>query len=323
LELDSDDGPLNQRFSEIYPEGVLDGSACASSARRVRCRVRSLDDPAVAAIDFEDPEALDSMEFCRALFPDRNYVPGPEGPAGWRTISFSHKPAEPLIAMSGTHAMADRRQVWQPLVANLAVNRVLRLQREVLFFHAASARVGARGMMFVGPKGSGKTTTSLTLASRGHGFLGDEVAAVCPADLALLPFRRAASIRKHGLRAERLERRLEQGEYPIESFPDGSARILASVGDLFPGAPAEPARLSDVFFLRGFAPEPRVEPFAFGMEHFPLLTPLASSLWGVPAGMRMLQLSRLLKQVRCYHLDAGSPDRTAELLENIAKESLN
>src|SRR5215471_250287 len=318
LELDSDDEPLNSRFRQIYPEGIVQPERGQHGPVRVGCMVRSLDQPNVAGIAFEDPEDLDAIEFCRALFPDRNYIAGPPAAPGWQTISLSDRPLDPLVAMNGNFAIVDRQQVWQPFIANLAVNRVLRLQRNVLFFHAASVQMGESGVMLVGSKGSGKTTISLTLASRGHGFLGDEIAAICADTREMLPFRRAASIRA-GLRTSRVTQRLADGEYPVEIFPDGSARVLANVADLFPDAIASPAKLDTIFFLRSFGTRPSVEQFSFGLEKFHLLTPLACSMWGVPTGLRMLQISRMLREVRCYYLNPGSPDETAELLEQIAK----
>lgn len=317
LELDSDDEPLNRRFSEIYPEGEANGGAAPTT---VRLRVRSAEDPSVAAVSFDDPETLDAARFCRELFPDRNYVAGPEGASGWQTLALASSPGEPILAMKGDDVLADRGKTWQPFVANVAVNRVLRLQRDMLFFHAATVAVAGRGLMFLGPKHSGKTTTSLTLASRGHGFLGDEIAGVRCDDRMLVPFRRAASIRSAGPRTERVSRRLDDGRYPEETFPDGSARVLANVADLFPEADAPSVRLSAVLFLRRFSDSPSIEPVAFGMEHVSLLTPLACSMWGVPAGMRVLRLGRLMRDIRCYYLDPGSPDETADLLEHLAKE---
>jgi hypothetical protein len=318
LELDSDDEPLNRRFQQIYPEGIDDSEGGRGGPLRVRCTVRSLEQSNVAAIAFDDPEDLDSMAFCRALFPDRNYVAGPPAASGWQTISLSQRPLDPLVAMRGNFALVDRQQVWQPFIANIAVNRVLRLQRNMLFFHAGSVQIADSGFMLVGAKGSGKTTTSLTLASRGHGFLGDEIAAVSADTREMLPFRRAASIRT-GVRTSRVTQRLADGEYPAETFPDGSARVLANVADLFPDAIASPAKLTGVFFLRRFAPQASVEEFSFGLEHFPMLTPLGCCMWGVPTGLRMLQMSRVLSKVRCYHLDPGSPDETADLLERVAR----
>jgi hypothetical protein len=192
----------------------------------------------------------------------------------------------------------------------------------VLFFHAGSACIGREGLLLMGPKGAGKTTLTLTLAARGHGFLGDEVGAVHVRDGRLLPFRRAAAIRT-GLRARALDARLAERRFPSETFPDGSLRTLASVAELFPQAPVTEAPLSRVFFLRGFAAHARAEPFEFGREHLALLTPLGSTLWGQPGGLRLLQLSRLLAGTRCYHLEAGLPDETADLLESLCKEPLH
>jgi hypothetical protein len=316
--LDSDDEPLNLRFRQIYAEGYVDPERGRNGPVRVKCTVRSLDEPNVAVVAFQDPEDLDAVEFSRKLFPDRNYVPGPPGAPGWQTLSLGDSPLDPLIAMKGEFAIVDRRQAWQPFIANLAVNRVLRLQRNVLFFHAASVQIADSGIMLVGSKGSGKTTTSLTLASRGHGFLGDEIAAICADTRELLPFRRAASIRA-GIRTSRVTQRLAVGAFPAETFPDGSARVLANVADLFPDAIASPTKLTSVFFLRQFSSRPNVEPFSFGLENFHLITPLACSMWGVPTGLRVLQISRMLSEVSCYHLDPGSPDETAELLEHLAR----
>ena len=317
LEIDSDNDPLNRRFEEIYSEGAVNPRQLHGGLR-VGCKVRSLPGLNLSGIAFEDPEILDPAEFCRTLFPDRNYVAGPAGPSGWETIATADRPYEPLIALKGDRALVDARQVWQPFIANYAVNRVLRLQRKVLFFHGASMEISGRGILLVGPKCAGKTTTSLTLASRGHGFLGDEIAAVRVGSRAMLPFRRAASIRA-GVRAPRVSERLDDGNFPKETFPDGSARVLARVSDLFPGPVVTNARLSCVFFLSRFGATPECEKFSFGVEHFRLLTPLAACMWGVPTGLRMLEMSRMLSGVSCYHLNPGQPAATAELLESIAE----
>ena len=315
LVLDCEDELLLRRFQEIYPEGAADDTA-AEAAAQVTCTVRVHDEAALAAVIFDDPEPLDSYAFCRSLFPDRGYVEGPVGADGWRTIATSENPAEPQVAMYDNRALVDRRQIWQPFVANYAVNRVLRLQREMLFFHAASIGVDGRGVMLVGPKASGKTTMALALAARGHDFLGDELAAVHLHTKALLPFRRAVSIRP-GPRARLVGERLARSHYPLERFPDGGERTLVNVASMFPQAGSLPSTLSCVLFLRRFAEQPAVEPFALSLHHFKMISPLACSMWGMSVGARMMDLSRLLRGVRCYHLDLGEPDGTADLVERI------
>lgn len=326
LVLDSEDEALVRRFQQIYPEG-MDGSAVADASRDVRCVVRvqnetrhhqaPCDEAALAAVFFDDPEPLDSFAFCQSLFPDRGYVEGPPGSDGWRTISDRRTPGEPLLALKDNYVLVDRRQIWQPFIANYAINRVLRLQHEILFFHAGSIGIQGHGLMIVGPKASGKTTTAMALAARGHDFLGDEMAAVHRATKAMLPFRRAVSIRP-GPRARRVDEHLSRCHYPVEKFPDGGERTLVNLGNMFPEAGASQATLSSVLFLRQFAERPVAEPFAFGLEHFQMLSPLACSMWGMPLGARIMDMTRLLRGVRCYLLDPGQPEDTADLVEQIA-----
>jgi hypothetical protein len=314
LILDCEDEALERRFEDIYGEGAV-GGTLSEAAHSVKCVVRVFD-AAVAAVLFDDPEPLDAFAFCQSLFPDRGYVEGPAGAHGWRTIALRQTPREPQIALCDDYALVDRRQLWQPFIANYAVNRVLRLQREVLFFHAASIGIEGCGALIVGPKASGKTTTALALAARGHDFLGDEVAAVHSSTRTMLPFRRAVSIRA-GPRARQLDDQLTSFRHARETFPDGVERTLVKVGSLFPRRGALPTTLSCVTFLRQFAELPTAEPFTFGLHHVRLLSPLAASMWGMPAGARIVDLSRLLQGVRCYFLDPAQPEATAELVEQI------
>jgi len=289
----------------------------ASDVRsHVTCVVRGHDREDLAAVTFQDSEPLDSFAFCRALFPDRGYLEGPPATDGWRTIALRQAPDEPQVALYGNYALVDRRQVWQPFIANYAINRVLRLQREMLFFHAASIGIEGRGAMIVGPKASGKTTTSMALAARGHAFLGDEMAAVHRTTKVMVPFRRAVSVRK-GPRARRVDEHLARCRYPAEVFPDGEERTLVNMASMFPEAGDAPATLSCLLFLRRFSERPAAVPFAFGLEHFQMLSPLACSMWGMPVGARMMDLTRLLRGVKCYLLDPGKPEDTADLVEQI------
>jgi hypothetical protein len=322
LVLDCDDEVLVRRFRKLYPEdpdeNAGDENAGSERSIRVKCMVRADDDAALAHVVFYDREPLDSFAFCQRLFPDRRYVEGPVGPEGWRTIASRQNPDVPQIALRDNDALVDRRQIWQPFIANYAINRVLRLQHELLFFHAASIGIEGQGAMIVGPKASGKTTTAMALAAGGHNFLGDEIAAVDHTTRAMLPFRRAVSIRT-GPRAHRVDEHLARQRYVVEKFPDGSERTLVDVSSIFPESGASSPTLSCVFFLRQFAEHPTAEPFVFGIEHFRMLSPLACSMWGMPAGVRMFDLSRMLRGVRCYILDPGQPEATADLVERTTR----
>ena len=304
LSVDSDDAGLTGRFRQLYPED-RSGNEVAWAGPAVGCRVRCAE--GLAAISFDDPEPLDAFAFCTALFPDRGFV---EGPAS--------SPHRPLIALRGDLALADLDQPWQPFVANIAVNRLLRLQRSMLFFHAGAVSVAGKGVLITGVKASGKTTTCLTLASRGHGFLGDEIGALRMRDSTLLPIRRAVAIR-HGVRAREVERQLAVVPHEVEIFPDGEERTRVVVAQLFPQAGAMPAPLSLALLLRGKRSVPNAERFEFGFEHAGQLTPLPCCFWGRSAARLMMDLARLMRRVHCYHLDVGPPEETAALIEQLVR----
>jgi hypothetical protein len=194
------------------------------------------------------------------------------------------------------------------------------LQSGVALFHAGSVTIGERGLLIIGPKGSGKTTLSLALAARGHGFLGDEIAALRLATSELLPLRRSTSIRP-GVRAPRVDAALRAAAIPAETFPDGTTRVRAGIERLFPANVASAAHLSAIVFLRGMRSTPRLEAFVPQREHLCLLTPLASTLWYLPPAVRAMRLLGILPKARCYWLETGAPDDTADLLETAMRDS--
>lgn len=310
LGVHSEDEPLGERFRELYAECVVPGPDEALPT--VLCQVRQLRAVNAALLSFDDPEPLDLLEFTLALFGGRGYTEVAPPIAGWRRLAPTGEPA--AFAFAGPHAVADRTYQWQALLGNVALNRLLRRQRDLLFFHAASASVGGTGILLVGPKGSGKTTLSLSLAERGHGFLGDEIAGVRVASLELIPMRRSVSIRE-GPRPAAVDRLVERGGLRHERFPDGSRRLRGEVATLFPAAGRSEAPVRAIIFLRRFSETARLELFSPGRDHLSLLTPLGCTLWGVSRALRIMQMLRLLTSARCYFLDVGSPRETTDIIE--------
>jgi hypothetical protein len=311
LELECEDAPLGDRLRNTYAEcRVRPGED--PPGPRVRCLVRSADGPAVL-VGFEDPAPLDTIRFAIQLFPDRGYRELPFPSPGWRLLGDAE--GQPLLAAddAGT-CLVGRTGPWQGLVGSLAVNRVLRLQQDVLFFHAASAVIGGAGLLVTGPKGAGKSTTALTLAAREHGFLGDEVAAVRVGTWDLLPMRRAVSLRP-GPRSRAVEEARARHPGTEEVFPDGTRRVLLQVRDLFPAAAARGARLHAVFFLGSFRERACVRSLAAGPSDVRRLAPLGCTLWGAPPGRRLMHFLQLLSGVRSFLLEPGDPDETADLIE--------
>jgi hypothetical protein len=311
LESASDDAQYRERFREIYA-GCLETGSTPLKLPRVRSAVRCLSEPPFIWVEFEDPEPLDTVPFVLSLFPERGFVDAGRTDEGFDLISTGTD-GTPFLAAREPHLLVDRDSSWQPLVASLAVNRLLRRQNDVFFLHAASVSIKGRGALFVGPKGAGKSTLSLTLGARGHDFLGDEIAAVSMPERVLLPFRRSASLRS-GPRSPRVEALLDRAGRRPEIFPDGTPRLRLAPDGFLPGR-GTTAPLRAIFFLRGFAPSPVVEAASRTTGLLGLMTPLAASLWGPSRSRRLMQLLELVSTTRCYLLEAGDPDPTADAVE--------
>ena len=203
---------------------------------------------------------------------------------------------------------------WQILAAHFLVHHMLRMQDDLFCLHAATVEMYGRAVLLCGDKGAGKSTLSLTLAGRGHGFLGDEVAVIDPKARSCIPFQRSVSLRPGPLGRSAAES-LRSHPHDEERLPDGTVRVRAPMSTLFPAALGSETPLQSAFFLRGFGPAPLAERFDFSFADVARLQPLYASMSRVP-GQRALELMRLFASIPCYWLTAGgTPDATAELIE--------
>jgi len=306
------DRSLSRRFLEIY--GGCQVTA-AGSGPVVTCRVGRPERGRVR-IDFEDPEPLDVARFLEAVFPGRGY--GLQtGPSGTVAVRLPGTGDDVLLTADAVTAPVDA--AWRPLVANLAVSRLLRLQRSLLFFHAASFSVRGRGVLVCGPKRSGKTTLALAFAAAGHPLLGDEVAVLRPADRSLIPFRRSLAIREGPMTAASRDV-LEQAPFSTERFPDGERRRRVPVPSVSPGAAPEQVPLTAVLILRHFSAQTEVRALQPGPRLVGLVTPMAVSLWDQPAGALVVRMLRALAGARVFEVHLGPPDDTVAAIERLLED---
>jgi hypothetical protein len=285
----------------------------------VRCTVSPAEHENVARVDFEDPYPLDSFDFTTAVYGDRGYRACGTTASGWRCLSPSEAPGFPTVAMRGSMTMLDRRTRWQPLIAHLAVNKLIQAQRDMMFFHAASLSIGGAGVLLLGDKCAGKTTTALFLAARGHGLLSDEVGAVDNRNHQLVPFRRALSIRSGPL-PETVRARLQTGQFRREALLDGTTRIRARIGSIFGEEEPPTAPLQCLVFLSGFARTPQVESVSPRAGDMALLKPFGSSVYGASQRSVVFRLASMLSRTRVYSLTLGPPEATAALIEDIVEK---
>jgi hypothetical protein len=314
LEIDSFDSALRVRFRQLFAECVSRNAG--SGKHYVRCRMQSVEGAPAHLVTFTGP-AFNFVDFALDLFGDRGYLEVRNQVAGWRGIRLAGED-DPILLANGNRVLVAAHKSWQSLVANCAFNWAMSIQRDLLFFHAAAVSIDDRGVLFVGSKGSGKTTLSMAVASRGCVFLSDEIAAVRTPSHELIPVRRALSVRP-GLRSAAVEELLRRRSYPTEQFPDGSARIRTSASEVFPLPLEQPVSVCSIFFLLGFEDRPRIEAARVAAADVQLLTPLRCVFWGLPPALRFMQVANLLSTVKCYYLYPGLPDETAALVERTVR----
>ena len=247
------------------------------------------------------------------VVPDR---PSP----GWRALAQVGAPDIVLLAGDPTHLRVRLDDRTQDLAVDCLMAVALAAQPGVLFLHAASFAVNGQGALLVGPAKSGKSSTVLGLASRGHEFLGDDLAAVRCASAELLPFPKSAGLRESA-QASEIESRARCFRAVPATGIDGIARRYVRVGDMFPARGAVARPLHSVFVLDGFADSARVRPYRPRVQDMERLRAAVSENvpgWGHSVGgdlVRFLRVTDLLSRARCYLLELGSLDETATLIE--------
>jgi hypothetical protein len=325
LVLDSDDGSVADGIRELFAECAVDDSEGAGTASRVKCSLRSLRDHGLISLELEATAPLDAVEIVRSLLEPRLHTrcfERPSGREGWRLVGRTDSD-EPLAAISQDRVLLRAPELPPHFLRNLVSAAALRIQSGVLFLHGASACVNGAALLLAGRAGAGKTTLALTLASRGHGLLGDDLAALRIASLELLPMRRVLHIRR-GLRAALVEEALRDRRIEMETLPDASQRAVVEARDLFPLAGVSAGALRAAFFLRAFRKRPARERFVPSLDRVEQLRHLPERLqWGITPSRRLLRFAQTvgcLGRIPCFFLDVGRPEETADLIEETVEE---
>jgi hypothetical protein len=184
---------------------------------------------------------------------------------GWQAVVRDGDEGDILLAGDSTRLQVRLEHATRDLAIDCLMAIAMRAQPDVLFLHAASFAIGGRGALLVGTGRSGKSSTVLGLAARGHGFLGDDLAAVRMHDAHVLPFPKSAGLRA-GPQANQIEARAKPFRSLASDGIDGVPRKYARVGDMFPEARSGSAPLHAVFFLDGFARKAELTAYSPGLE---------------------------------------------------------
>ena len=268
------------------------------------------DDGAVIRFEAEDPKALAPDDMVMAMesasFPFR--LVEPESP-GWTAFAFRDDETA-LFHFRDEFVIVRRREKWRAGIGFLLLHRIYRMRTDAIFFHAATLDVFGRGVMLVGTKGAGKSTTALALTARGHTLLGDEIACYVPRKRELVPFLRPVGI-KPGIRSPKIHDALVRaGLEPGDNIVRVDVRRFMDVPE------PHPVPLSAIVFLEPFEATPRLEPVQASMADIGRLQPSSGSLVSAPAALRTMQMAQMLSSAKIFRLFPADPDETAALLES-------
>ena len=308
LAVDSDDTRLLEELQSMLGRAVPDPGPEPYALRAV---ARSAGDTAFGHLRLEsdDADLLSPSEFLLGFTsPEFPFEPL-EASGSWTCVAFRGE-RSPQFALRGEDCLFALTAGWRKAVALLLLSRLMRARRDALFFHAASVGVGGRGVLIVGPKGAGKSTLALALASRGHCLLGDEHACYLPDRVELIPFLRPVGI-KPGPRARAVTRALDA----IGRVPERDGMMRVELEELVEGPAPAPVPLRTVVFLRGFEPLPRLERLSPGRDELARLQPVGACLVNAPVTERVFTMVRLLSRTATYALWPGDPDASAECVE--------
>lgn len=325
LELRSNSAALVEEFLVFYGDCTIDRPE--PDAFRIGCTAwRELGTESLT-LQFTGshlPHPVDAMLGFFQVIREKQYAEQPCRQAGWRQIRRDD--GAQFLASDGADARISMAVADYELVVNCIVTMVQCAQPGVLFVHSGSVGIAGRGALIIGGTGGGKSTLALTLAIRGHRFLGDDVAAVRLATRELLPFPKSAGLRD-GPVADELGPRIEPGRYRVAPARDGRIRTLLRVRDFFPWNSTAPVPLTYAFVLGPRSDRARLRPFEphLGeLDHLKSMVIEAVPSWGASPGrdlMKFLTVIDLLSGLRCYLLESGTPHDSARVIEEAMEEA--
>lgn len=312
LALRSNDPAFLARFSVLFGSCGVAGPRAGLPAIQGRV-VLGTSETGAAMVSVEGSAVADPAGLAAALFAEDGVLrTGSAG--GWTGFAFRESVGAHL-AVRGGEVVVSADGPWPYIAGAVLVHQALAAQPDLLFVHAAGVRLGGSGVLFVGPRGSGKTTLAIGLAARGHACLSDEVGAIRLNVPAIVPFPRAAGVRP-GPRASAAAAALDRPELPVERFADGSTKTLVPLHSVGPEVPlGDSVPLEHIVALDGRATQPCLTALDPTPRNAQFLAPVKSMPFSHGSASKTMRLIALASTVTWHRLTAGSPDETLTLLE--------
>ena len=259
------------------------------------------------------PALPDPAGFVEALFGDDG-LSRKKVSNGWTGFAFRGDERSRL-AVRGNDFLVSADGPWRYIAGAVLVHRAMGAQPDVMFVHAAAVRIRGAGVLFVGSRGTGKTTIAVGLAARGHALLSDEVGAIRFDGPAIVSFPRAAGVRP-GPRGSAAAAVLDRPGHPVERFADGSTKTLVPLEDVGPTVPlGDPVPLEHIVVLDGRAEHPRFTALDPTPRNARYLAPVKSMPFSPGSASKTMRLITLASKVHWHRLRAGTPDETLTAIE--------
>jgi hypothetical protein len=268
---------------------------------------------------------LDLVRAVRALRPDP--PPGTAADGAGPDVVFRLRRA--AGAGGAVEVLRDGRSLRPPTARDAALAFLIwainsaateRLRATHLLFHAGAVSSAGHGLLLPAPAGYGKTTLVAALIAAGFGYFGDDIAAVDPATLALLPFAKSLAVKAGG-------RRVLAPFYPAlgPGRAGGVPRLRAggeTVWYLPPPADAWPGRPAPVRYVvlpryvsrsrTALTPVTRSEALERLLEQsFGIAGPGGRGLPGVASAVE------LVRRAECYALTVGRLGTAVRVLADL------
>jgi hypothetical protein len=329
VEIVSDHRPLHDELAAFYGDcGCIESPV---EATRVRCSATLLEGTPLLSLSFDVLPSRHPVEIAMGIYRfcrNRPYVEVPCPISGWRMVTDKSAEGRLLVASDGRITLINLDLAPPEFVLDCIVGIALAAQPGILFLHAASVGIAGSGALILAPSFGGKSTTALSLASRGHAFLGDDVGAVRLATREVLPFPKSAGLREGPL-ARSLQEQMSNCRHVRAPARNADIRTVVRVSDLFPQSVSGPLPLRFAFLLDGITGTAKLTPFQPGPDELKRLRSMivldAESRWGISPGrdlMQLLTVMDLLSGLRCYLLEVGSIKDTADLIERTMRHEV-
>jgi hypothetical protein len=198
------------------------------------------------------------------------------------------------------------------LLQSSILSTVARMTEEFFLFHAGAVSHANDGIILPAAPGMGKTTLVLKLVARGCRFLSDEVACINAERRIVAPFPRKLLVRSDSEAV--LGMALPQNATPLAREGDEQESAF-DIEDMIPDCLSGPCTPRYVMFLRGFGDEPRLERMANSNALFELFGCGISPL--LDMSRLLFGFAGLLNDMECYHLVAGDPEKTADVVMDL------